>query len=302
VVASPEMATRRDVADEDVNGASPELRHVALTAGTLNYRSSGTGPPVVFLHGLFTNSTLWGGVIERLQDTHHCVAPDLPLGSHTHALGDGADLSPPGLAALVAEFLERLDLRDVTLVANDTGGAIAQLVAVRHPERLSRLVLTPCDAFDNFLPPMFRPLQHLARVPGLVGLMLQTLRLRPLRRLPIAYGLLTKRAVPNAVVDGWLRPAQRHRGVRRDVERCLRGIDARFTLEAAHELASFTKPVMLAWATEDRVFPPDHARRLAAVLPDARIEWIEDSYSFLPQDQPARLADVIRHFANAERG
>jgi pimeloyl-ACP methyl ester carboxylesterase len=297
------MATRRDVPEEDVNGASPELRPVALMAGTLNYRSSGAGPPVVFLHGLFTNSTLWRGVIERLQDTHHCVAPDLPLGSHTRALGDGADLSPPGLAALVAEFLERLDLRDVTLVANDTGGAIAQLVAVRHPERLARLVLTPCDAFENFLPPMFRPLQHLARVPGLVGVMLQALRLRPLRRLPVAFGLLTKRAVPNAVVDGWLRPAQRDRRVRRDVGRLLRGIDSRFTVQAADALASFTKPVVLAWATEDRVFPPDHARRLAAVLPDARIEWIEDSYSFVPEDQPARLADVIRSFAPvAERG
>lgn len=202
-----------------MNEASPELRHVELTAGTLNYRSSGAGPPVVFLHGLFTNSTLWRGVIEQLQDAHHCVAPDLPLGSHTHALGKRADLSPPGIAALVAEFLERLDLRDVTLVANDTGGAIAQLVAVRHPERVGRLVLTSCDAFDNFLPSMFRPLQYLARVPGLVGLMLQTLRLRPLRRLPIAFGLLTKRPVPNPVVDGWLRPSQRDRGVRRDSAR-----------------------------------------------------------------------------------
>jgi pimeloyl-ACP methyl ester carboxylesterase len=286
-----------------MNEASSELRHVALAAGTVDYRSNGAGPPVVFLHGLLTNGTLWRGVIERLQDRHHCLAPDLPLGSHTRALGDGADLSPPGIAALVAEFLERLDLWDVTLVGNDTGGAIAQLVAVRHPERLGRLVLTPCDAFENFLPPMFRPLQYLARVPGLLGLMLQTLRLRPLRRLPVAYGLLSKRAVPNAVVDGWLRPAQRHRGERRDVERFLRGIDSRFTVEAAHALASFTKPVMLAWASEDRVMPPDHARRLAAVLPDARIEWIEDSYCFVPQDQPARLADVIRRFATTtERG
>lgn len=185
--------------------------------------------------------------------------------------------------------------------ANDTGGAIAQLVAVRHPERLGGLVLTSCDAFDNFLPPMFRPLQYLARVPGPLGVGLQTLRLRPLRRLPMAYGLLTKRPAPS-VLDGWLRPAQQNRAVRRDAERFLRGIDSRFTVQAARDLAGFTKPVVLAWASEDRVFPPDHARRLAATLPAARIDWIEDSYSFVPQDQPARLAQVIQSFPLAAEG
>ena len=277
-------------------------RHVELTAGTLSFRDTGTGAPVVFLHGLFTDSTLWRGVIERLQDTHRCLAPDLPLGSHTHPLTDSADLSPYGIAALVAEFLDRLDLHDVLLVGNDTGGAIAQLVAVRHPERLGGLVLTSCDAFDNFLPTMFRPLQYVARVPGLIGVLFQALRLRPLRRLPMAYGLLTKRPTPSSVVDAWLRPVQRDPGVRRDAERFLRNIDPRFTAEAARGLTGFTKPVVLAWASEDRVFPPDHARRLAAVLPAARIDWIDDSYSFVPEDQPSRVADVIRSFPLAAEG
>lgn len=280
-----------------MNDPSTQLRQVHLSAGTLTYRDSGLGPPVVFLHGLLTNGTLWRGVIQQLQDTHRCLAPDWPLGSHPRALNDGADLSPYGIAALVAEFLEHLDLHEVTLVGNDTGGAIAQLVAVRHPERIARLVLTPCDAFDNFLPAMFRPLQYLARAPGLVGLLLQTLRIRPLRRLAMAFGLLTKRPVPDAIVDGWLHPAQTDRAVRRDTQRFLRAIDSRVTLEVAHRLAEFTKPVLLVWAIEDRVFPPEHARRLAAILPDARLEWIEDSYSFIPADQPAKLADLIRPFA-----
>ena len=280
---------------------SQALRQVELAAGTVSFSDSGQGPPVVFLHGLLTNSTLWRGVIERLQDTHRCIAPDLPLGSHTHPLNDSADLTPPAVAALVAEFLDRLDLHDVLLVANDTGGAIAQLVAVRHPERLGGLVLTSCDAFDNFLPRMFRPLQYLARVPGLLGVGLQTLRLRPLRRLPMAYGLLTKRPTPS-VVDGWLRPAQQNREIRRDVERFLRGIDPRDTEEAAQGLAGFKKPVVLAWASEDRVFPPDHARRLAAIMPAARIDWMPDSYSFVPEDQPDLLARIIRSFPLALEG
>ena len=284
-----------------MSDTSRELRQVELAAGTVSFSDSGQGPPVVFVHGLLTNSTLWRGVIQRLQETHRCIAPDLPLGSHTRPLNDTADLTPPGIADLVAEFLDRLDLHDVLLVANDTGGAIAQLVAVRHPERLVGMVLTSCDAFENFLPPMFRPLQYLARVPGLLGVGLHTLRLRPLRRLPMAYGLLTKRPTPS-VVDGWLRPAQQNREVRRDVERFLRRIDPRFTEEAAQALTGFTKPVVLAWASEDRVFPPEHARRLAAILPSARIEWIDDSYSFVPEDQPARLAEVIRSFPIAAEG
>lgn len=148
-------------------------------------------------------------------------------------------------------------------------------------------MLTSRDAFDNFLPAMFRPLQYLARVPGLLGVVLQGLRVRSLRRLPIAFGLLTKRATPSSVVDGWSRPAQQDRAVRRAAERFLRSIDARCTVEAARGLTAFTKPVVLAWAIEDRVLPPGHARRLAALLPAARIDWIEDSYSIVPEDHPA---------------
>ena len=278
-------------------------KHVAeLSAGGLEYRDCGSGSPIVFMHGLFTNGTLWRGVVDELQDTNRCIAPDWPLGSHTRPLREDADLRPHALAALVAEFLEQLDLRDVTLVANDTGGAIAQLVAVRHPERLGRLVLTSCDAFDNFLPGMFRPLQYLARVPGLVGLVLQTLRFRRLRRLPMAFGLLTKRPSPHDIIDGWLQPAQRNRAVRKEGERFLRGIDARVTMDASRQLADFRKPVLLAWASEDRVFPPDHARRLAQILPDARIEWIADSYSFIPEDQPTRLGELIGAFTADTKG
>ncbi|MGI8679410.1 MAG: alpha/beta fold hydrolase [Jatrophihabitans sp.] len=277
--------------------AAPCPNRIELRAGPLEYRDRGSGPPVVFVHGLMTNGTLWRHVVDQLHDTHRCLSPDWPLGAHSLVQHRDADLTPQAMASLVAEFMDRLDLRDVTLVANDTGGAIAQLVAINHPDRLGRLVLTPCDAFDNFLPAMFRPLQYLARVPGLVGLILQTLRLRPLRRLPMAFGLLTKRPPPRAVVDGWLRPAQRKRGVRRDAEKFLRAIDSRITIDAARHLPEFEKPVLLAWASEDRVFPPEHARRLAELLPDVRVEWIGDSYSFVPEDQPARLAELIASFA-----
>ena len=139
--------------------------------------TGGGGPPVVFLHGLLVDGTLWDAVVDRLPD-HRCVVPTLPLGSHTVPVADRSVLTPAGVADLVADLLERLDLRDVTVVASDTGGAIAQLLVTRRPERVSRLVLTPCDALEVFPPALFVPLFKLGRVPSVLSLFLQPLRLR----------------------------------------------------------------------------------------------------------------------------
>jgi pimeloyl-ACP methyl ester carboxylesterase len=272
--------------------------YVDLSSGRIRYRESGEGPPIVFVHGLLVDGRLWRKVVAGLEDRFRCIAPDLPLGAHTVPMKPDAPVAPPDLAALVLEFIEALDLRDVTLVGNDTGGALSQMAVTQNPERIARLVLTPCDAFDNFLPPMFRPLQYLAKVPPVLTALVQPLRLRPLRRLPIGFGWLTKRPIdPPEVEADWVRAFFKRREVRRDVARILRAIDSRHTQEAAERLRSFDRPVLIAWATEDKVFPLEHAHRLAALLPDARVEEIEDSYSFVPEDQPERLAELIGEFA-----
>jgi pimeloyl-ACP methyl ester carboxylesterase len=252
------------------------------------------------VHGLLVDGTLWRKVVPSLEGRFRCIVPDWPLGSHTVPMKPSADLTPPGIARLFAEFLEKLDLRDVTLVANDTGGALTQiLMASGRTDRIGRVVLTPCDAFDNFLPPMFRPLQWLARVPGAVYPVVQQLRVPALRRLPLAFGWLTKRRVPNEVTAAWLRPAQTDKGVRRDIARLLRGVDSRYTLEAAEKLSGFDRPVLIAWAPEDRFFPREHADRLASILPDARIEEVPDSYTFVSEDQPELVARLVGEFAAA---
>jgi pimeloyl-ACP methyl ester carboxylesterase len=276
------------------------MHEIELSAGTIRYRDSGEGPTLLFIHGLLVDGMLWRKVVPQLEDRFRCVVPDWPLGSHTIPMKPSADLTPPAIAQLFAEFLDKLDLRDVTLVANDTGGALTQmLMASGRTDRIARVVLTPCDAFENFLPPMFRPLQVLARVPGAVYAVAQSLRPPPLRRLPMAFGWLTKRPVPNDVTAAWLRPAQTDKGVRRDVARLLRGIDKRYTLEAAEKLRGFDRPVLIAWATEDRVFPLEHARKLAELLPDARVEEVPDSYTFVSEDQPELVAKLVGEFAAA---
>jgi pimeloyl-ACP methyl ester carboxylesterase len=278
------------------------VRHVDLAAGRIKYRDAGDGPPIVFVHGLLNNGRLWDKVVPALQGEFRCIVPDWPIGSHTIPMNDDADLTPPGLARIVDEFLRELDLTDVTLVGNDTGGAVSQIVAANHPERIGRLVLTPCDTFDNFLPPLFRPLQLGARVPPLLVAFVQPLRLRPLRRLPIAFGWLSKRPLPADVSDDFVRPFFTRKEIRRDTVKVLRGIDPRHTQEAARKLAAFDRPTLIAWATEDKVFPLDHAHRLAEIIPDARVVEVPDSYTYMPMDQPERCAALIREHAAAERG
>ncbi|HST56658.1 MAG TPA: alpha/beta hydrolase [Solirubrobacteraceae bacterium] len=279
---------------------------VDLLQGRISYRDTGagntgggasSGDPIVFVHGLLVDGRLWRKVTPLLESEFRCIVPDLPLGAHTHALRVDADRSPRGVAHLLADFLEQLGLERVTLVANDTGGAIAQLLVTERPERIGRLVLTPCDAYENFLPPVFRPLQWLARVPGALTFVVQGMRLAPLRRSPLGFGLLTKRPIPDEITGAWAGAFLGDAGVRRDAIGLLRGIDKRDTLAAAEKLKTFECPTLLAWAAEDRFFKLRFAERLARDIPNARLEPIADSGTFVSEDQPERLAELIAQFA-----
>ncbi|HVV18466.1 MAG TPA: alpha/beta hydrolase [Pseudonocardiaceae bacterium] len=273
-------------------------RHtVTLPSGTIEYSERGTGTPVVFVHGLLVNADLWRNVVPAVADAgFRCLAPDWPLGSHTVPMPPAADLSPPGVAGLIAEFLDTLDLADVTLVANDTGGALVQLLMTRHPERIGRVVLTPCDAFEYFFPPGFAYLPKIAAVPGAVWSMTRALSIPAVQHSSLGFGMTSRQRIPADVLASYTAPARRDAGVRRDLRRFLRGVHNRYTLAAAELLPSFTKPVLLVGAENDRVFPAALAARLAALLPDSRQVTVADSYTFIPEDQPAELAKLVVEF------
>jgi pimeloyl-ACP methyl ester carboxylesterase len=206
-----------------------------------------------------------------------------------------ADLSTRAIADLIAELLDRLELEDVTLVGSDTGGALCQLLAADHPERIGRLVLTNCDMFENFPPKLFRPLLASAKVPGALALIAASFRVRPLTRLPLAYGWLAKTRIDDDALDAWIEPCRRPE-IRRDLKKVLAGIDPRETIRAAEQLRSFDRPVLLAWAEDDRFFTLEQARRFVAQVPAARLETIPDSYTFTMEDQPEKLATLIANF------
>jgi pimeloyl-ACP methyl ester carboxylesterase len=271
--------------------------HIELSHGTLHYRESGAGAPVVFLHGYLMGAGLWDPVVRLLDGEFRCLVPELPFGAHPAPLQPGADLTAAGLGHLVADFLGELDLRDVTLVGNDSGAAIAQVVAARHPGRLAGLVLATGDAFDNFPPKPFRPLIAAARAGALTG-MIAMLKARPARSLPNAYGWLTHGDLPHDLIDEWVGAYFADKGVRRDLRRLTATLgNDDFMNQIATELAAFTKPALLAWAADDRFFPVEHARRLAAILPHAQLEVIADSRTWVMLDQPERTAELIAGLA-----
>jgi pimeloyl-ACP methyl ester carboxylesterase len=290
-MAMREKATWRD-------SALGEARELDLPHGRLRYFEAGSGPPIVFLHGLLVNANLWRKVVARLSPEFRCIALDLPLGSHTLPMPEAADLTPRGLADLVADALEALGLNGVTLVGNDTGGALCQIVVTRRPERVGRLVLTSCDYRDNFPPRMFRYFKPAAAVPGAMKLLMVPMRLRWPRRLPFAFGWLVTRPIDRQAEDSYLLPGMTIPGIARDLKRVIEGIQTRYTNEAADRLGEFKKPTLIAWSREDRFFKPAHAERLAQELPNARLEWIEHARSLSPEDEPGQLEELITSFAH----
>jgi pimeloyl-ACP methyl ester carboxylesterase len=265
---------------------------VELDQGPIHYRELGTGEVIVFVHGVFTNADLWRKVVPHLVGRYRCITPDWPLGSHAEPMHPHADLSTTGLGRLVADFLAALDLHEVTLVGNDTGGALCQIVMADHRQRLGRVVLASCDAFEVYPPAPFGFLKILPRVPGLAMIVAQTQRVRALRRMPLAYGRVLHHMPEPAVSDSYTRPALR-REIRRDTNKVLRGISNTHTLAAARRFADFDKPVLLAWAADDLLFPVTLADRLAGVLPHARRATISGSRTLVGEDNPEDFARVV---------
>ncbi|MBA2714988.1 MAG: alpha/beta hydrolase [Rubrobacteraceae bacterium] len=278
------------------SGMIQEIREARVGGGVIRYRDVGTGPVLFFVHGILVNGTLWRNVVARLSGRFRCIVPDLPLGGHSIPMGSEVDMSPPGVARIVADLMQELDLRDVTLVGNDTGGAICQLVISDHPERVGRLVLTNCDAYEAFFPTLLSPFHYAARLFGtrFVDLLAWTLRARVAQRALVKTVAL--RRVDDATLDANMGPLIQDPGIRHDLARFLGSVSNRYTLEAARSFRGFDRPVLIAWGLSDFFFSPRLALRMQHDFPLARLEAIPGSRAFVPEDRPGQLAELIEEF------
>jgi pimeloyl-ACP methyl ester carboxylesterase len=271
-----------------------QRKEIQLSGGKIRYREAGAGKPIVFVHGYLVDSRLWEGVVDRLADHFHCLAPDWPLGAQQVAMNPDADLSPPGLARLIAEFIERLGLDDVTIVGNDSGGAISQILAANHRDRLARLALTNCDTHENFPPGIFKAMPPLAKLPGGMVALSAPFRIPFIARQ--AFAPFSRRGIPDDLVASWMRPAMEDKAVMHDLKKVTAGMNKRYTLQAATKLRNTDLPLRLLWAPGDKFFPIKYAERLAGEVPNAKIVQIPDAKTFVPLDQPERVADEIAEF------
>jgi pimeloyl-ACP methyl ester carboxylesterase len=270
---------------------------IDISAGTIHYEAAGpvNGRPVVFVHGYLMAGDLWRQVSKRLADRGlRCIAPTWPLGAHPQPLRPGADRTIFGVARIVADVLAALDLEDVVLVGNDTGGVVTQLVAVHHPERLGALVLTSCDAFEHFPPPILKPVIMAAKSKAVFKTAMQTMR-APVARKRAFDGLAHSNI--DALTEAWVRPALADSAVAEDLRQFTLSMRAEVTTDVAARLAEVDKPTLIAWSGDDTFFELGDGERLAATIPNARLEVIDGARTFSMVDQPDLLADLLSTIA-----
>jgi len=274
---------------------------IDLPHGTVQYRVAGpeeaVASPVVFVHGFLVNATLWTKTADALAAAGvRSYAADWPLGSHTIPLGAKADQSPRGIAAQIISFIEALELNDVTLVGNDTGGAICQFLLDSDASRIGRVVLTNCDAFSNFPPAPFGQLFKAFRSPGAIRALLAPMRATAVRHSPAGFGLLVRQPLDADQTRAWVQPCLSDSAIREDVARFAQKVDPRDLDAASNRLGNFDGPALLVWGAADRFFKLDYAHRLGNAFHDARVVEVEDGRTFVPHDEPNRLAEEIASF------
>ena len=276
------------------------VRTQSIPAGEIEIHEIGTGTPLVCLHGALVSWQIWEPIARPLAARgYRVIMPSLPLGAHPTAMRDGTDLTPPGLARIIVDLIAALDLPTVTTVSTDTATALTQLVLTLHPGVIDRAVMTSGDAFRYFFPPMFRPLQGLGYVPWLLPRVAAGMKNEKLRNSPFALGWITKAGVPDELAVTWGEPLMRDRAIRRDTAKVLRGINTRHTMRAAKALPDVKAPVMLVWGEIDKAFPIKLAQRLAALIPNCRLETVPEAACFVSLDNPEALVSLVEDFVPA---
>lgn len=274
------------------------MAQIELSVGPVEYEDTGgTGTPLVLLHGLVQDGSVWRHVVEELGEEFRCLVPTLPYGSHRVPLKQGAELTPRTMAGLIGEFADALRLGDDAVFVENDAGRLQQLAAER-PDRVGRMVIAGCEAFDNYPPRAGgKMMDAAARVPGGIALLIRVLSVRALRRVPgTGYAVMAHRPVPHDLTDRWLKPLRTDPVARRVLVRYLRSARKAEMQEAADALRAYDRPALVVWGRQDKMMPPEHGRRFAELLPKSRLVELDDCRTLIPLDRPDGLAAAIREF------
>ena len=278
------------------------MKSVDVTAGTIEYREEGdpAGPPVVLLHGLLMNDAQWKLALPHLPRGFRYLLPVLPIGGHRIPMRDDADLTLPGMVAIIADFLDALDLTDVTLVVTDWGGPLF-LTDMGHDARVARMVICPCEAFANFPPGFPGKVTWLAtRTTGTAKLAIKQLRIGWLRRRFFMFGMMAAKPIPQDVMEAWTDPGLADVRIRRDLLKYARTkFDKADLVRATNRLADFGGDVLVLWS-RNRVMPVVHAKALAE-LTGGTTRYIDDAKVLIMLDRPEQTAAAIGEFLTTGR-
>jgi pimeloyl-ACP methyl ester carboxylesterase len=272
------------------------IKRVRVDGLDIEYVDTGTGPTVLFVHGVYVTGAVWNDVVTELGDGFRHVVPTWPLGAHSTP-SDGADLGAEAAARRIVHFMEALDLTDVTVVANDTGGGLV-LASLGDPSldtsRIGRMVLTNCDSYEHFPPGSFAQIVKLCRFsPALGGGVVRLLATGPGQAFFLK-AVSKHPPTPNRQREIFGAFASSG-AARRDAVTVTASLDPALTLRATLAIEAFDRPVTLAWGTEDELFPLDHALRLRDAFPRATLIEIPDCSAFVMLDAPRKLAEAIRN-------
>lgn len=284
----------------DIEELETHRRGTTTTSGPVSYLDVGHGRPAVFIHGLIANSLLWRHVIFAVaSERRRCIAVDLPGHGHTPPADQHADVSLTGLAQRVIELCDHLNLHRVDLVANDTGGAVAQIVAAHLGDRLTTLTLTNCDTEGNTPPIIFTPVTVAARLGLITKIGPHLATRRSLMQRVLGIGYQHPRRLPNEIVDAYSTPVLGTTNSARALSRIITALSSADLTAVRPRLAALTAPTLIVWGTGDRLFPTKWAHRLARLIPTAvGVHAIDGARMHFPDEHAQQFIPLLRqHWA-----
>jgi pimeloyl-ACP methyl ester carboxylesterase len=276
---------------------------VQTPSGRIAYTEQGTGPVALFVHGVLLNKHLWRHQLAHLSDIRRCIALDLLAHGETDIAGD-QDVSVTANAKMLAQFLDALNVEQVDLVGNDSGGGIAQIFSALYPQRVRSLTLTDCDVHDNWPPEAFKPFLDMAAGGGLPGTLDAMLSDKNIYRSPQALGPAYEHPehVTDESIESYLRPLVRTEQRTRDLQRFLAAFDNAHTRAVEARLKTLTVPTLIVWGTDDVYFDVEWSKWLAKTIPGTRRRLeLEGARIFFPEERWTDFNQALREHWQAAR-